>query len=184
MGKRGWRLAAELHGEASSRSTVHHGAAEAPSALASLLLGLWAEGTLSARMIQKVAHAALLDGCQHAEVATLASCGNFGDQQGNIHRDVMNQFLPQVHINEPCIIKTKCRDNKTSQVQEVEAATLMPHELLHALSKYEAVSSFFDSNRLVEFWSEVERSGCPKLKGHPVHSIPGWKQKCIPIFVH
>jgi hypothetical protein len=139
---------------------------------------------LSARMIQKVAHAALLDGCQHAEVATLASCGNFGDQQGNIHRDVMNQFLPQVHINEPCIIKTKCRDNKTSQVQEVEAATLMPHELLHALSRYEAVSSFFDSTRLVEFWSEVERSGCPKLKGHPLHSIPGWKQKCIPIFIH
>ena len=59
---RGWALQKELNpckrGEASTSS-------KQPSQLANKLLSLWAHGTLSAIMVQEIAHLAMLDGASH-----------------------------------------------------------------------------------------------------------------------
>ncbi len=56
------------------------------SALAHVLLQLWAVGRLSAISIQQISSAALADGCDHQELATLASYGGWGASPQNCSR--------------------------------------------------------------------------------------------------
>ena len=37
---------------------------------------------------------------------------------------------------------------------------------------------------LVEFWTEVEARGDPRLHDHPMCRRPGWKSLAIPIAIH
>ena len=87
MAKRlhGWALEKEIGTKKTSSSST----SVPQSALASKLLSLWAHGSLSAMAIQEIAHLALLDGANHAELALLAQAGNFGENPGNIHRDIV-----------------------------------------------------------------------------------------------
>ena len=75
------------------------------SCLGDHLLLLWGRGEVSANAIQKLAHAAILDGCDHPELHTLAAFGNYGKHSGNITRDLKtylekgaNKLYPKLQI--------------------------------------------------------------------------------------
>ena len=95
------------------------------SCLATLLLNMWARGTLSATAMQKIAHAAMLDGAEHVELGNLARCGNFGQVPGNVARDVHATFLPNVCLAPSCNLLVPVLDPKTSKLD---------HEDLHFFS--------------------------------------------------
>ena len=122
---RGWSLQKETIAPDSSSFAK-------ASKLASKLLCLWAHGTLSATLIQELAHLALLDGAEGDELAALAKAGNYGEIKGNVHRDVVSTFCKGIHI-EPLQITTSCIDPKTSQEQDTEAAVFLPHVLFSRL---------------------------------------------------
>ena len=65
---RGWKLEEAL-GSNKKKKPLEKGK---DSNLATALLGLWAHGNLSAIQIRKLAHAAVLDGCNHVELADMA----------------------------------------------------------------------------------------------------------------
>ena len=68
------------------------------SVLATKLLNLWANGSISAVAAQSLAHAAMLDGACHSELASIASAGAFGEHSGNIARDLASHFLKSISI--------------------------------------------------------------------------------------
>ena len=176
---RGWSLQKETlaKGSLETKSTE--------SKLAGKLLCLWAHGTLSATLIQEIAHLAILDGAQHSELAALAKAGNYGDIKGNVHRDVVATFCKGIafesfHITVPCV------DSKTSQLADTEAAIFLPHVLFSTLAKEypEKFSAMFCIEDLEKFWEASLKTGDDRLKGHPVTSRPDWKKKVVPLFVH
>ena len=87
---------------------------ENQSGLANKLLSLWSTGILSATLIREIAHLAMQGGCDHPEVISLAKVGNWGAQTGNCHRQLLNQFCPQIMLPEAFQVKVKCQDPKTS----------------------------------------------------------------------
>jgi hypothetical protein len=107
------------------------------SGLASKLLLLWSSGEIAASIVQQLSHLAFLDGAKHAEIAALASIGNWGQHAGNCHRDLMTKFLPQVDLCEPTHVPTVARNPKTQESVVVNAGVFMPHKVIHTLSKYE-----------------------------------------------
>jgi len=58
------------------------------SALAQSTLSLWMVGRLSARGTQQLAAAAIADGCQHTDLALVASVGGWVFVPGNCSRDL------------------------------------------------------------------------------------------------
>lgn len=87
---RGWQkdMEKEIHRPLSKGS-------QSQSALCTKLLQLWSTGRLSAAAVQELAHCAVLDGADHVELGALAKSGNFGNNKGSIHRDLMVHFVPR-----------------------------------------------------------------------------------------
>ena len=155
------------------------------SKLASKLLCLWAHGTLSATLIQELAHLALLDGAAGDELAALAKAGNYGEIKGNVHRDVVSTFCKGIHI-EPFQITTSCIDPKTSQESDTLAAMFLPHVLFSRLeTEYpDKFKDLFSVDKLEEFWVGAEKTGDDRLVDHPMKTFPNWRNKTVPLFVH
>jgi len=187
MTVRGWRLAqlqqeAQLglqHGRVPTTGTeVLH------SALANRLLLLWAEGTLSAVMVQNLAHMAVLDGARHEELGALASAGEWGTHSGNCHRDISARFCKDISLPQACIVETEAVDPKNKQLVQATAGVFLPHEQLHALQDHHQFEAMFCTKDLEAFWNAIEQTGDPKLTNHPMLQIPQWKSRCIPIYIH
>ena len=104
------------------------------SALANKLLLLWATGSLSAVMIRELAHLAILDGACHSELYALSKAGNFGQIQGNVHRDLMVEFAPDVRLDHH-ELSVMCIDPKSSAMEETKAAMFLPHVMFSNLAK-------------------------------------------------
>ena len=120
-----------LHGWALEKETGKNQTSEssksAPqSALASKLLSLWAHGSLSATAIQEIAHLAILDGANHPELALMAKAGSFGENPGNIHREIVRSFCKDLQIAEPFVLQVSCIDPKSSAEDVVDAAMFLP----------------------------------------------------------
>ena len=129
-------MAKRLHGwalekETCKKQTSASSKSVPQSALASKLLSLWAHGSLSAKAIQEIAHLALLDGANHPELAQLAAAGSFGENPGNIHRELVRSFCKDLHIAEPFVLEVSCIDPKSSAEDVVDASTVLttPHVL-------------------------------------------------------
>ena len=184
MAKRlhGWALEKEIGAKKISSSST----SVPQSALASKLLSLWAHGSLSAMAIQEIAHLALLDGANHAELALLAQAGNFGENPGNIHRDIVRSFCKDLHIAEPFVLEVPCLDPKSSAEDVVDASMFLPHLMFANLGKYshEQFASMFSINDLEQFWTSTQKSNDDRLFQHPMLQIENWKAKCIPLFLH
>ena len=82
---------------------------EDPSPLATKLLSHWAHGSLSAKAIQELAHLSQLGGTSHEEVSALAKAGNYGSNPGNVHKAIMQAFLPNVGIPPGFNVEVPCR---------------------------------------------------------------------------
>ena len=98
-----------------------------PSALATKLLSLWSHGLLAAVVVQELAHLAILDGASHPELASIAKCGNFGQQPGNVHRDLMSTFCKDTHVPAALPVAVECKDPKSSELEEINAGVFLPH---------------------------------------------------------
>ena len=97
-------------------TSLEKGSKSKQSGLATKLLSLWATGLLSATVVQEISHVALLDGASHPELLALAKAGNFGDNKGSVHRDIMITFVTGVNI-EAHEVPTKCLDPKSCLVE-------------------------------------------------------------------
>jgi hypothetical protein len=160
--------------------------AEDPNPFATKLLSHWAHGTLSAKAIQELAHLAQLGGTSHAEVAALAKSGNYGENPGDIHKAIMQTFLPNVSIPAGFDVEVPCLDPKTSQASTSTASIFLPHTMFSALYEHYPTkwAELFCPPKLEEFWKGVESKKDDRLKGHPLKKRENWRTQAIPIFVH
>lgn len=181
---RGWRMEKMMQDEGtggqSTRSAVEH------SCLATLLLNMWAKGTLSATAMQKIAHAAMLDGAEHVELGSLARCGNFGQVSGNVARDVHATFLPNVCLAPSCNLQVPVLDPKTSKLDHEDLHFFLPHLMFWSLMLHytEEASIMFAIDQIQPFWDGVVSVGCPKLQGHPILDVDNFSRTFIPLFIH
>ena len=161
---------------------------ENQSGLANKLLSLWSTGILSATLIREIAHLAMQGGCDHPEVISLAKVGNWGAQTGNCHRQLLNQFCPQIMLPEAFQVKVKCQDPKTSLEKEDWASIFLPHLQFAHLGEHYPM--FFQKafclgkGDLEKFWGGVEKVKDDRLKGHPMCLEKHWKTKVVPLFLH
>ena len=127
------------------------------SCLATLLLNMWARGTLSATAMQKIAHAAMLDGAEHVELGNLARCGNFGQVPGNVARDVHATFLPNVCLAPSCNLLVPVLDPKTSKLDHEDLHFFLPHLMFWSLMLHyaEEASIMFAIDKIQPFWQGV-----------------------------
>ena len=151
---RGWKKDIET-GLAERPDTVE----EDPSPLATKLLSHWAHGSLSAKAIQELAHLSQLGGTSHEEVSILAKAGNYGSNPGNVHKAIMQAFLPNVGIPPGFDVEVPCIDPKTSKVTEATASIFLPHTMFAALAEnYPAKwQELFCTEKLEDFWVQVEK---------------------------
>ena len=183
--KRGWRHELEVAQAQQSKHARTAVTSSSCSALATELLKMWSAGEISATRVQAIAHAAVLDGAQHAELGLLASTGSYGEHAGNVHRDINQIFSADLQISNASLVATSAVDPKTSSLEEVEAATFLPHVLLQDLAKYDNhLENIMCADQLVDFWSGVEQTGDPRLVDHPMLQWDNWKSTCIPVFIH
>ena len=127
---------------------------EDPCPLATKLLSHWAHGSLSAKAIQELAHLSQLGGTSHEEVSTLAKAGNYGSNPGNVHKAIMQAFLPNVGIPPGFDVEVPCIDPKTSKDTEATASIFLPHTMFAALAEnYPAKwQELFCTEKLEDFW--------------------------------
>ena len=155
------------------------------SNLATALLSLWGHGHISASTLQWLAHSAMLDGAQHAELQSMASCGNYGLVKGNVHRDLVNKFCKNIEVPMPFSMLVPCWNPKTSKEDEDEAAIFLPHVMFAALAKGDP--NFEDrmgTRKLSNFWEKVKHTGDDRLANHPCTLAKGWESSTVPIFLH
>ena len=184
---RGWQKDMEKH--------IHRPLAkgsENQSALCTKLLQLWSTGRLSATAVQELAHCAVLDGADHAELGALAKSGN---NKGSIHRDLMAHFCPQVDMSHAHDVLVNCIDPKSGKETTEYATILLPHILFWNMShnypsQFEEV---FKTQELEDFWVQVEKTKDDRLLQHPFldkrkslgkRLVVDKKALSIPLFVH
>ena len=177
---RGWKLEEAL-GSSKKKKPLEKGRG---SNLATALLSLWAHGKLSAIQIRKLAHAAVLDGCNHVELADMSKAGNYGEVPGNVHRDLMCRFVKDVCIPEPMELEVTCLDTKSLKKEKVMASLFLPHIMFAQLATLENFHEVFPLEKVEQFWCGVERSKDPRLEGHPCTRGKKWKKMCIPVWLH
>ena len=183
---RGWSLQKELATPHPCERDTPSSSSKSPSQLATKLLSLWAHGTLSAVMVQQIAHLALLDGASHSDLYTISKTGNFGQFTGNVHRDLMHEFAANICVDIHPVITTYV-DPKSSTLEEGIATMLLPHVLFSNLEK--GYTSRFDElfcgKDLESFWNGALEKEDERLLNHPcLMDSSDWKQKTIPIFIH
>lgn len=139
---------------------------------------------MSATAVQSIAHASVKDGLTHHEVLKLASLGNWGAVQGNIHRELM-KFVKTQNLPDAVIIRAPCIDtnNEETTVRFEDTAVMCPHLWISALSKNEVGSALLSLDSLNEFWSQVPADD-PRLVGHPVLQESKYQETFVPLWVH
>ena len=138
--------------------------------LPELLLSLWSHGQLSAKLVQEVAHKAILDGASGADLHTIAATGSFGAQGGNVHRDMCAQFLKDCRVSKGTPVETECKDPKTSKPCLEMAGLMLPHLLFSDLFNYypDQFDKIFGVENLDSFWRGVEYVKDDRTMGHPI----------------
>jgi hypothetical protein len=150
---RGWALQKELVTENPCKRGESLTSSKQPSQLANKLLSLWAHGTLSAIMVQEIAHLAMLDGASHHDLLAISETGHFGEYPGNVHRDSMQEFAHHLCIDAHKVV-TSYVDPKSSSLEEGTVDILLPHMLFSNLAKgYPSrFEELFVAQNLKDFW--------------------------------
>ena len=183
------------------------------SAIAFELVKGWAWGSHSATDVQRLAHLVHTDfssvlakalhiptGWIPESITKLAKLGSWGKHPGNIHRDLKillgDPSVPEAHCVRVPINVCKAQEG-TENIVTAPLPVLLPHELFANL--YNERRELFESTYIGEtqdgtdascsaklraFWSELERRRDPKLDGHEMCRVDGWKNKFIPISLH
>ena len=139
---------------------------ELPSCLANHLLVLWGRGDISATALQKLAHAAVLDGCSHKELLQFAGLGAFGQHPANITRDLKTYLEKTCKMKYPMPIQlaTEMIDPKTTLTESAQISIFRPDDLVSGLygdgSRFDMLFRTHDCGK---FWSGI-RPDDPKLQ--------------------
>ena len=145
------------------------------------LLCLWSQGHLSAKGVQRLAFAAMLDGLSHETLARLGSLGACG-QQNNESRDLTRFLEPQVQLSWPAKLSVPCLDPKSNPAFCYdESAVVLPHVVVSDFFQNYAkqAADVFGLCRCLEFWSQV-RCDDPhwvfldRAAINPATSVPMW----------
>ena len=173
------RALSQSESSSSSRTT---------SCLVDHLLVLWGKGEISATALQKLAYAAILDGCNHDELHVFAAFGNYGQHPGNINRDLKTHLEKGKSITYPLpiSIETMLKDPKTSAVQTGELAIFRPDDLVAGIYKDPSrFHALFRTQNVSKFWKDI-RADDPKLI--ILLREMGWQQTdlqmVVPLFLH
>ena len=158
----------------------------AQSALAHVLLQLWAVGRLSAIYIQQISSAALADGCDHPELATLASYGGWGCSPQNCSRDLKQSMQRETKLHAELTIPTPCRNPKIGKTEEVAGSVLQPHKLFadfyeHYNGKFHEI---FGTKYVDEFWNTINQNDVRVTHHAGLPTRAEDLQRCIPGWVH
>jgi len=153
------------------------------SPLATKLLLMWSSGNISAVQVQEIAHAALLDGASHPEIASLAEAGCCGEHTSNIARDIEAVFLQDLKVPKAYPVSTKAKDPKSLAVVDVLAGVFLPHLLFFALQEYSDFDAMFGIPIITQFWQGVLKTNDPRLHQHPMTQVANWKNIFIPVFI-
>ena len=101
---RGWELQMEsgVINPPPKKSTkaLEKAPGEKESMLGNKLLMLWATGVLPATLIRELADLAMQDGADHKDLIAIAKTGNWGQQPGNAHKQIMSHFCSNVGLAE------------------------------------------------------------------------------------
>ena len=188
---RGWQLEMETGRRApaaKASKALEKAVPEEQSALANRLLLLWAKGTLSATLVREIADLAIQDGAQHQDLVAIAQAGNWGQQPGNAHKQIMNHFCATVNIADSFEVEVPCVHPKTSADALEKASIFLPHMMFYTLGKNypELFHQAFclEKGSQEDFWQGVQKTGDDKLEGHPMSLEKDWQKLCIPLYVH
>ena len=158
------------------------------SALVTRLLLQYTSGQISAVSVQKLAHAAVVDGITHQEVWSVAAIGNWGEYPGNCNRDLRKLIGCDDSLPEPCTIRVPCIDTKASPqiVMYDDVSLMLPHTWLASVADLPEAESLLGLSKTQEFWDNVSDQD-PRLLangGHPVLTEPNYKTVFVPFWVH
>ena len=146
------------------------------------LLRLWGTGHLSATAVQKVAHAATLDGISNDNVMKLAKLGSWGQHSSNVHRDLLT-FL-EMDLPKPVSVSAPAYDSKLATPETVcDLPILLPHEFVsHLATKFpEQYAVLLGITKANDFWKQIHPDD-PRLVG-PFSECK--RMRCvIPLWLH
>lgn len=159
----------------------------ATSALITRLLLQYTCGVLSAAELCRLAHAAVVDGCEHIEVYKFASLGSWGQYPANGKRDI-DRLLDASSLPEPTIVRVPCLDTRSNPalVMHDDMGIMEPHLWIAALADHAESEPLLGLSCAEEFWNSVSPND-PKLLaagGHPMLQVAGWKELFIPLWLH
>eukprot|EP00969_Alexandrium_andersonii_P327522 14473374-Alexandrium_andersonii.AAC.1 len=90
----------------------------------------WTHNDISATTLQKLAHAALLDGNCHQEIAALAALGAFGSTPSHINRDLRRRHMKGIRLHPASVCTVPCIDPKGKSGITYESAGIIdPHNI-------------------------------------------------------
>ena len=160
---RGWQLEKEKNSPCQKENPCQKG--EQGSPLVTKLLELWSHGKLSAKQAAEIAHLAMLEGANSAELMKVARCGSFTLNPQNCHRDIMSMFLKDLHLCHPWPVEVECIDPKTQKIAKAEAGLMLPHLLLSNMYRHypDSFEEFFKVKECKAFWSNLEKAEDPRL---------------------
>ena len=122
-------------GTAKASKALEKAPKEKQSALANKLLLLWAKGLLSATLIRELADLAIQDGAKHQDLVAIAQTGNWGQQPGNAHRQILNHFCSNVSIADSHEVEVPCTHPKTSKDALERASVFLPHMMFYTIGE-------------------------------------------------
>lgn len=161
---------------------------EGQSALVTRMMLQYTSGQMSAIACQKLAHAAVVDGCQHREVWQVAAIGMWGEHPGNCNRDLKKIIGCDDILPEPLTIRVPCLDTKSTPniVMWDDASLMVPHTWLASVADLPEAEALLGLSKTEEFWTNVSPAD-PRLLangGHPVLNEPNYKSTFVALWVH
>ena len=169
-----------------------------PSKLYMFLVRLWAWGTISPQLMQKIASRAEED-MEHYKITNgrftevfedlsfLSCLGTNGANPGNMNRELNTR----INVNDyaeakQCTIPMKAYNAPETSWYNSQQSVFMPHDVFATL--YHNNQSAFrkhilpDTRPLRAFWDSQANS--PLLAGHPMLGVANWRNRAIPLAIH
>ena len=153
------------------------------SALMTRLLLQYTSGTLSAAEVCRIAHAAVVDGCDHPEIYQFASLGSWGTYPANARRAI-ERLLDVSTLPQPTIVRVPCLDTRSNPaiVMFDDMGIMEPH----ALSSHVECEQLLWLSSAAAFWDGVSPNFPRFLAkgGHPMLEVQNWRECFIPLWIH
>lgn len=140
--------------------------------------------------LQELAHAAQLSGVEADDISWMAKLGSYGEQPGNISRDLMAKMCkgkdlvtPEPYVTKvPMLVKSK----DTEIVEMSDNSFFLPTDWVASIAKSgdEALKDMvFNFRQVSTFWKD-HRADDPKLHDNPVTRVTDYKNKMCPMLLH